>query len=66
MQRIKLEEVAMLQDDLSLTPTFRSLQKLADSDDECVRRLAVLIENKDVETLDEVARLIERLMVPLE
>ena len=66
MQRIKLEEVAMLQDDLSLAPTFRSLQKLAASDDECVRRLAVLIENKDVETLDEVARLIERLMVPLE
>jgi len=38
----------------------------ADSDDDCVRRLAVLIEHKDSRDLAEIARLIGRLAVPIE
>jgi hypothetical protein len=36
------------------------------SDDECVQRLAALLETKDSRTLDEIARLIGRLAVPIE
>lgn len=36
------------------------------SDDECVRRLAVLIEHEDSRNLNEIARLISRLAVPIE
>jgi hypothetical protein len=36
------------------------------SDDECLRRLAQAIEAHDTEHLDEVARLIARLAVPIE
>jgi hypothetical protein len=36
------------------------------SDDECVARLAQAIEDHDTEQLDEVARLIGRLAVPIE
>ncbi|MBA7464906.1 hypothetical protein ES703_32029 [subsurface metagenome] len=51
----------------SLVPQHASERRaLADSDDECVRKLAILIEGKDVRTLNEVARLIGRLTVPLE
>ena len=35
------------------------------SDDECVQRLAALLETKDSRTLDEIARLIGRLAVPI-
>jgi hypothetical protein len=67
MLRINSQEVAMSQTHPSLVPEFPSEQRaLADSDDECVRKLAMLIENKDVRTLDEVARLISRLLVPIE
>jgi len=38
----------------------------ADSDDDCVRRLAVLIEHKNSRDLAEIARLIGRLAVPIE
>ncbi len=36
------------------------------SDDECLSRLAQVIEAHDGEKLDEVARLIARLAVPIE
>jgi hypothetical protein len=36
------------------------------SDDECVQRLAALLEHEDSRTLKEVARLISRLAVPIE
>jgi hypothetical protein len=36
------------------------------TDDECVQRLAVLVEHKDSRTLQEAARLISRLAVPIE
>jgi hypothetical protein len=36
------------------------------SDDECVQRLAALLEHKDSRTLEETARLISRLAVPIE
>ena len=36
------------------------------SDDQCVRRLAVLIEYEDSRNLNEIARLISRLAVPVE
>jgi hypothetical protein len=36
------------------------------TDDECVQRLAALIEHKDSRTLAETARLISRLAVPIE
>ena len=36
------------------------------SDDECVRKLAKLVENRDDDTLSVVARLIGRLAVPVE
>ena len=36
------------------------------SDDECIRRLAVLIEHEDSRNLHEIARLISRLAVPVE
>jgi hypothetical protein len=36
------------------------------SDDECLARLARAVEDHDAERLDEVARLIARLAVPIE
>jgi hypothetical protein len=36
------------------------------SDDECVQRLAALLEHKDSRNLKAVARLISRLAVPIE
>jgi hypothetical protein len=36
------------------------------SDDECVQRLALLIEHRDNKNLDEIAALIARLAVPIE
>jgi hypothetical protein len=36
------------------------------SDDECLARLARAVKEHDVEQLDEVARLIGRLAVPIE
>ena len=36
------------------------------SDDECVQRLAALLEHKDTRALNEVARLISRLAVAIE
>jgi hypothetical protein len=38
---------------------------VAHSDDECVRRLAALLERKDNRLLKETARLISRLAVPI-
>ena len=36
------------------------------SDDECVQRLAALLEHEDGSTLEEIARLISRLAVAIE
>jgi hypothetical protein len=36
------------------------------SDDECVQRLALLIEHRDNQNLDEIVALIARLAVPIE
>jgi hypothetical protein len=36
------------------------------SDDECVQRLAVLLEHKDTRNLQAIAKLIGRLAVPIE
>jgi hypothetical protein len=36
------------------------------SDDECVQKLAALIEHRDTRNLGEIARLIGRLAVPVE
>ena len=36
------------------------------SDDECVRKLAELVEHRDSRNLGEIARLIGRLAVPVE
>jgi len=36
------------------------------SDDECVQRLAILLEHKDSRNLQAIARLIGRLAVPIE
>jgi hypothetical protein len=36
------------------------------SDDECVERLAALLEHKDTRNLQAIARLISRLAVPIE
>ena len=36
------------------------------SDDECVQRLAALLEHKDPKNLKAIARLISRLAVPIE
>jgi hypothetical protein len=36
------------------------------SDDECVQRLAALLERKDSKDLKEIAKLISRLAVPIE
>ena len=36
------------------------------SDDECLQRLAALLEHQDSRTLEETARLISRLAVPIE
>jgi hypothetical protein len=36
------------------------------SDDECVQRLAALLEHKDTRNLQVIARLISRLAVPIE
>jgi hypothetical protein len=39
---------------------------LAMSDDDCVRKLAMLIEHKDNTKLDEIAALISLLVIPVE
>jgi hypothetical protein len=36
------------------------------SDDECVQRLALLVENRDNRNLDQIVALIARLAVPIE
>jgi hypothetical protein len=36
------------------------------SDDECVQKLAALLEHKDTRNLQAIARLISRLAVPIE
>ena len=36
------------------------------SDDECVQRLALLIEHQDSKDLDEIVALIARLAIPIE
>jgi hypothetical protein len=44
----------------------KSMAKLLYSDDECVQRLAALLEHQDSRNLQAIARLISRLAVPIE
>ena len=65
--RINFSEVAMP----SLQPSQKqesALQQraLTYSDDQCVQKLALLIENRDAKTLAEIASLIGRLAVTIE
>ena len=48
-----------------LTPAVEVSVSLQ-SDDECVRKLAELMEHRDNKNLDEIARLIGRLVVTVE
>jgi hypothetical protein len=41
-------------------------EALLSSDDECVQKLAALLEHKDSKNLKAIARLIGRLAVPIE
>ena len=41
-------------------------EALLSSDDECVQKLAALVEHRDTRNLGEIARLIGRLAVPVE
>ena len=47
-------------------PIAEDAPPIAVSDDECVQRLAMLIEHRDNKNLDEIVALIARLTVPLE
>jgi hypothetical protein len=53
-------------DRVSSTTTIRPGDIFSLSDDECVVRLAEVIEEYDVDNLDEIARLIGRLAVTIE
>jgi hypothetical protein len=55
-----------IQTDLKTVPSIVPSDIPAMSDDDCLRRLAQAIEEHDSEHLDEVARLIGRLAVPIE
>ena len=54
------------QTDLKTVPSIVPSDIPAMSDDDCLRRLAQALEEHDSEHLDEVARLIGRLAVPIE
>jgi hypothetical protein len=55
-----------IQTDLKTVPSIVPSNIPAMSDDECVRRLAQAVAERDSEHLDEVARLIGRLAVTIE
>jgi hypothetical protein len=55
-----------IQTDLKTVPSIVPGDIPAMSDDDCLRRLAQALEEHDSEHLDEVARLIGRLAVPIE
>ena len=55
-----------MQTDLKTVPSIVPSDIPAMSDDDCLRRLAQALEEHDLEHLDEVARLIGRLAVPIE
>jgi hypothetical protein len=55
-----------IQTDLKTVPSIVPSDIPAMSDDDCLRRLAEAVEEHDSEHLDEVARLIGRLAVPIE
>ena len=48
------------------TPVLNDAPTIALSDDECVQRLALLIEHRDNKNLDKIVALIARLAVPRE
>jgi hypothetical protein len=50
----------------STAETQRDVEELLYSDDECVQRLAILLEQEDSRNLQAIARLISRLAVPIE
>ena len=55
-----------IQTDLKTVPSIVPSDIPAMSDDDCLRRLAQALEEHNSEHLDEVARLIGRLAVPIE
>jgi hypothetical protein len=55
-----------IQTDLRIVPSIVPSEIPAMSDDECLRRLARAVEERDSEHLDEVVRLIGRLAVTIE
>jgi hypothetical protein len=67
VSRINFSEVAMPRLQPSHTQESRPHQRaLTYSDDQCVQKLALLIENRDAKTLAEIASLISRLAVTIE
>jgi hypothetical protein len=58
--------MSAIQSDLKTVPSIVPGDIPAMSDDDCLRRLAQALEEHDSEHLDEVARLIGRLAVPIE
>lgn len=58
--------MSAIQTDLKTVPSIVPSDIPAMSDDDCLRRLAQALEEHDSEHLDEVARLIGRLAVPIE
>lgn len=48
------------------TPVLDDAPAIAFSDDECVQRLALLIEHRDNKNLDKIVALIARLAVPID
>ena len=48
------------------TPVLNDAPAIALSDDECVQRLALLIEHRDNKNLDKIVALIARLAIPIE
>jgi hypothetical protein len=55
-----------IQNDLKTVPSIVPSDIPSMSDDECVRRLAQAVAKRDSEHLEEVARLIGRLVVTIE
>ena len=56
----------VIEADLKLTPSIVPFDVFAMSDDECLRRLAEIVREPDLEHLDEMAHLIARLAVTIE
>ena len=63
---IEVDSMPLIEAELKPAPPTVPIDVFDMSDDECLLRLAQAIEEHDTEHLDEVARLIARLAVPIE